>query len=35
MKEDEDIYMAVVESIRLMALIHSRWRNKGFQDTRM
>jgi len=23
MKEDEDIYMAVVESIRLMALIHS------------
>jgi len=22
MKEDEDIYMAVVESIRLMALIH-------------
>ena len=22
MKEDEDIYMAVVESIRLMALMH-------------
>jgi len=27
MKEDEDIYVAVVECIRLMALIHLLWWN--------
>jgi len=27
MKEDEDTYMAIVESIRLMALIHLLWWN--------
>jgi len=30
MKEDQDVYMAVVEGIRLMALIYLRWWNTGF-----
>jgi len=30
MEEREDVYMAVVESIRLMALIHLLWWNTSF-----
>jgi len=33
MKEDEDIYVAVVECIRLMALIHLLWWNKLIRHT--
>jgi len=32
MKEDEDTYMGVVESIRLMAQIHLLWWNTSFWD---
>jgi len=35
MKEDEDAYMVVVESIGLMAQIHLLWRNTSFWDIRM
>jgi len=35
MKYHEDIYVAVVESIRMMALRHLLWWNTSFQDTRM
>jgi len=35
MKEDEDTYMAVVESIRLMTQIHLLWWNASFWDIRM
>jgi len=31
MKEDEDVYMAVVESIRLMTQIHLLWWNTSFE----
>jgi len=34
MKEDEDTYMAVVESIHLMVLIHELWWNTSFWDKR-
>jgi len=33
--EDADKYMAVVENIRLMALIHLLWWNTSFWDTHM
>jgi len=32
MKEDEDTYMAVVDSIRLMAQIHLLWWSTSFWD---
>jgi len=35
MKEDEDIYMAVVESIRFMAQIHLFWWNTSCWDIRI
>jgi len=35
MKEDEDTYMAVVESIRVMAQIRLLWWNTSFWDIRM
>jgi len=33
MKEYENVYVEVVESIRLMALIHLLWWNTSLQDT--
>jgi len=35
MKEDEDTYMAVVESMRMMAQMHLLWWNTSFWDIRM
>jgi len=30
MKEDKDMYMAIIEGVRLMALIHLLWCNTSF-----
>jgi len=33
MKQDDDVYVAVAECIRLLALIHLLWWNTRMKDT--